>query len=499
MLYRAGVLGGSGPYSPNLAEGAFSEFASTILHSLGPMDQKRPIARLEVPAADPSYHIGVVCIKIQEDDDMAQTDDTRGRTAEPSRYNFTILLGNGSFVDLANQLSNPQTVLPFLYSVLGAPLAAAGLIVPLNNIGGLFGRAIAAPLITAARFSKWHMAFGSLAVGASLAALALFIEIIHLNAVIALFLLVAGIVGIGQGVSSVAFQDVLGRALPQERRGPLLFTQTAIGGALAIAAAWGTMRLFKDAKPLDSHMTLIWISAAVLVLAFVCSILVREAPPAKTEASDRAGGFASEVRRGFTLTGRTPWFRRYLVAQVLFLSVTLATTFYSIHAASLHGGKAGSLSVFVIFSSLGLVLGGPLWSWLVGKGFRPVFILGGLASMSAAILALIIEDVEGLQSVLLHAPVFLLATLGYEAVTQGRQVYVVNMTTEEERPFFISISQTLLGALSIGVAALFGVLAQVKGEAWPLLAVLAMNAIAVLYVFALPPAEEAARVRGRIS
>jgi hypothetical protein len=47
---------------------------------------------------------------------MAQINDTRGRTAEPSRYNFTILLGNGSFVDLANQLSNPQVVpaLPLL-------------------------------------------------------------------------------------------------------------------------------------------------------------------------------------------------------------------------------------------------------------------------------------------------------------------------------------------------------------------------------------------------
>jgi hypothetical protein len=99
-----------------------------------------------VPAADPSYHIVVVHIKIQEDE-MAQINDTRGRTAEPSRYNFTILLGNGSFVDLANQLSNPQVVLPFLYSVLGSPLAFAGLIVPMNNIGGLFGRAITAPLL----------------------------------------------------------------------------------------------------------------------------------------------------------------------------------------------------------------------------------------------------------------------------------------------------------------------------------------------------------------
>ncbi len=420
---------------------------------------------------------------------MDQSDDTRGRTTEPSKYNFAILLGNGSFVGLANQLSNPQTVLPFLYSALEAPLAFAGLIVPLNNVGTLFGRAIAAPIMKAARFRKWYMGFGSLAVGISLMALAFFVEIVHLSAVVAIFLLVAGIIGISQGVSSVAFQDILGRALPPERRGPLLFTQTALGGALAVTAAWGTMHVSENAKPLDSHMTLIWISAVVLVVAFVCSILVREAP-ARTDAGGRASGFVADIRRGFTLTGQTPWFRRYLVAQVLFLSVTLATTFYSIHAASLHGGKTGSLSVFVIFSSLGLVVGGPLWSWLVSKGFKLVFILGGLASMSAAILALIIEDVEDMQSVLVHAPVFLLAALGYQAVTQGRQVYLVNLAPEDERPFFISTSQTLLGALSIGVGALLGVLAHIQGPAWPLLVILAMNAIAVLYVFVLAPAEE---------
>jgi MFS family permease len=429
---------------------------------------------------------------------MTQPEDMRDRATKPTRYNFRILLGNGSFVDLAKQLSNPQVVLPFLYSVLGAPLAFAGLIVPMNKVGDLFGRAVSAPLISKARFSKRYMAFGSLVVGIFLMALAIFVQIIQPNAVAVIFLLVAGAIGVGQGLSNVAFQNVLGHAIPQERRGRLLFTQTAVGGALAIAAASATIPLFKNAKPLDSHITLVWISAVVLVLAFVFSLLVREAP-ANTDASSGARGFTSEIHRAFTLVGQAPWFRRFLVVQVLFLSVALATTFYSIHAASLHGEKSGSLSVFVIASSLGFVVGGPLWSWVLDKGVRPVFILGGLATMSAAILALIIEYVASLQSVLLHAPVFLLATLGYQAVTQGRQIYVVNMTTDEERPFFISISQTLLQALSIGVAALFGVLAHVNGEAWPLLVILAMNTIAVLYVFALPSVEEAARVRGRIS
>jgi hypothetical protein len=412
---------------------------------------------------------------------MTQTEDIRARATKHTRYNYRILLGNGSFVALANRVSDPHLVLTFLYSVLGAPLAFAGLIVPMHNIGGLLGRALSAPLISKARFSKRYMAYGSLAAGISLMALAIFVPIIHPTAAAMIFLLVAGTIGVSQGLGSVAFGDLLGRALPQERRGPLLFTQSAVGGVLAVAAASATILLFKDAKPLDSHISLIWISAVVLVLAFVFSLLVQEPPPNR-DAGSGARGFTSEIHKAFTLVGQAPWFRRFLVGQVLFLSVTLATTFYSIHAASLHGEKSGSISVFVVASSLGIVVGAPLWSRLLdNKGVRLVFILGGLATMSAAILALTIEYVDGLQFVLLHALVFLLATLGYQAVTQGRQVYLANMTTDEERPFLISIFHTLLAALSIGVAVLFGVLAQVNGEAWPLLAILAMNIVAVLY------------------
>jgi len=70
------------------------------------------------------------------------------------------------------------------------------------------------------------MAFGSLAMGVSLAALALFAVFLNVHALPAVFLLVAGVIGIGQGVSSLAFRDVVGHTLPPRRRGSLLFTQT---------------------------------------------------------------------------------------------------------------------------------------------------------------------------------------------------------------------------------------------------------------------------------
>jgi MFS family permease len=124
-------------------------------------------------------------------------------------------------------------------------------------------------------------------------------------------------------------------------------------------------------------------------LTSACSALVRGVA-AKREVKAETSGFISDLRRKVALTGRFPWFRRFLVARFLFLSVELATIFYSIHAASLHSEKAGSLSAFVIASSLGFIVGGPLWGWLINKNLRSVFVLGGIAGAGAAILALCI-------------------------------------------------------------------------------------------------------------
>jgi hypothetical protein len=418
---------------------------------------------------------------------VARINDTRRDRSDNSRYNFAVLLGQGTLVDLSSQLGSAHLVLPFLYSALGAPLAFAGLLVPASRIGRLFAQASAAPFIATARIRTWYMAFGSLAMGVSLAALALFAAIIDVHALPAVFLLVASVIGIGQGVGSLAFQDVLGRTLPPHRRGSLLFTQTALGAAFAIAAAWGTARIFEDAESLSSHMTLIWISAAALVLASACSALVRGVA-AKREVKAEASGFISDLRRNVALTGRFPWFRRFLVARFLFLSVELAMMFYSIHAASLHSEKAGSLSAFVIASSLGFVVGGPLWGWLINKSLRLVFVLGGIAGAGAASLALCIAYLN-LQSVPPYALVFVLAALGYQAVSQCRKVYLVDMAPEDQRPYFLSVSDTLIGSLAIGVGALFGLLAHIQGVTWPVVGILAMTVLAVLYVFALPSTE----------
>lgn len=58
------------------------------------------------------------------------------------------------------------------------------------------------------------------------------------------------------------------------------------------------------------------------------------------------------------------WFRRYALVQLLFVPVSLGTSFYSIHASVNHSDTAGSLHVLVISSSIGMVAGALFWRFV---------------------------------------------------------------------------------------------------------------------------------------
>jgi hypothetical protein len=57
-----------------------------------------------------------------------------------------------------------------------------------------------------------------------------------------------------------------------------------------------------------------------------------------------------------------PWVRDFLVTQVLFLSIALGTSFYSVHGATLHGQKSEALHYIVAVTAIGSLLFTALWT-----------------------------------------------------------------------------------------------------------------------------------------
>ena len=269
-----------------------------------------------------------------------------------------------------------------------------------------------------------------------------------------------------------------GQRGPAERRRRLLFTQAALGGLLASVVAIVSTWMFAGRDPIVGHIALEWIAGAFLVVSAGCSLLIGvEHVPTKAVARR---GLVATLRGGAQAARRYPWLREYLTQQILFLSVTLGTTFFSIRVAALHGSVPGSLAVIIAVTSLALVIGAVLWERvLTRQGFRGMLIGGTMCSAFAAVGAVSVERLGLVGSPFVHAIFILLATLANDAVSVAKSAFLVENARPEELSELSAFTQLIIGVASAVLAVAIAALAQVHGTVWPPMILLGLNVLAV--------------------
>jgi hypothetical protein len=420
--------------------------------------------------------------------------DTTALATEPPRRNYGLMLGQGAGYGLAGKLASTNVVLPFLCAALGGSLLVAGLLDPLNTLGSLIGFSIA-PMVLSTRLpSRTVLALMDIVAGALLFVLAA-VSLLLPNQSLAVDVVFVGValgMGIVCGVGIVAFTDLLARGINPGRRSTLLLTQAAIGGALACLVAIGSAWLFASRDPIVGHISLMWFAGGFLVLAGLCSLLVGvEHVPIQT---GQRRSLVATLKDGAAAARRYPWLRRYLIQQTLFLSVALATTFFSIRVAALHGSVPGSLAILIAVASTALVAGALLWKRVLkSRGFRGMLIGGTLCSTLAAAGAVTVERLGLVGSPLVHAIFILLATLANDAVTVAKSAYLVQHAEPAELPELSAFTQLAIGMASAVVAAGIATIAQIHGTVWPSAILLGLNVIAVIAAARTPtPAKDSA-------
>jgi len=70
-------------------------------------------------------------------------------------------------------------------------------------------------------------------------------------------------------------------------------------------------------------------------------------------------------------------------------------------------------------------------------------------------------------------------------VKNGRTLYLLGMTIDEERPFCIAVANVTIGMVAIVFGALLGALASLKGVSWVILALIVLNLLAAIYTLRL--------------
>ena len=411
-----------------------------------------------------------------------------------TRWNFRVLLGQGVLLDVSQTLSSPRLVLPFLYISFGAPAIFAGLLIPIVQISRMIGQIVSAPLISAAEICKWYMSLGILTATAALIVVALTADATsdtqHFVILTVIFLGVASVIGLGQGLSRLAFQNMLGYVVPRKLRRNLLFSQTGLSGLLAIILAWASQKFYFN-KADEEHLALLWAGIAVAMLSGILSMLVREAAVAEKKRNARITkqkkSIIATLLEGIESVRQVQWFRQFIIARILFLSIELAMPFYAILAAVEHVKTEDALGGFVIATSLGLMLGGFFWQRLSPWPLRRIMSLGGLIALVAAMVALLSHYGNPTSHWFYYDLVFFLIALADQGVASTRKIYIATLASAETRPYYIAVSDTLVGGAAVLFAFVLGALAHFQHALWPILVLAGLNGLAALYAMRLEP------------
>lgn len=392
--------------------------------------------------------------------------------AVDQQRNYVLHLLGGGALFIALQFGSVRLVIPWIDGHLGVAYILVASVVPVVQFGLIVAQLGGAPLISRVALRKRPVA--GLGLGLAAVLLAIIGAALRLPPELAGIALLFFVLcfAVSHGAFNVGYDDLLAKTVSKELRGRLVAHRAALGGTLTLLISLAILIFLPQVQ--GNQAMLLWLAVVGWIgvaLAYAC---LREPP---SEPQKQALTLA-QLSHGFGLIGVYPWFRRLLIGRAFLLSVELAIPFYAIHAATLHDPTAQNLTVFVVATGLGVVLGGLLWGNLSN---RVRMVAGALCTLSAGALILVVDGVEAWRIPYFHAFAFVLLTLGEQGAIQGEMTYMVDHAPASDRPALIATGNALMWTLGIGVGLALGAAGHLHDIRTPLVILMAFNAAAALY------------------
>ncbi|MBL8659785.1 MAG: hypothetical protein JNM75_08525 [Rhodospirillales bacterium] len=397
--------------------------------------------------------------------------------------NEWLFLSYGALAEVATRLASPQVVMPWIYTLIGGPLFLFGLLVPSVRLGAIASQLAALPILEAAKFRKWITVAASLIMAALLALVCVAVLELPTALATAFFFICTLCFGACNGTIQLTSQDAMARTVPLRRIAGLVALQSSLGGAMTLALSASLILINRNPGSPNRHLTLIAVAAAVWLVAALCFSLIKE--PAGDVAAKQS--LWQQACEGVRLYARVPWFRRYIAVRMLFLSVGLATPFYSIHAATLYQGAAHSLTIFVIAVGLANMLSGLVWRRMLSRDSRYVLVLVGFVAATAGLIAISEGRAARADIPYVYAVVLFLLAISEQGLTQASKTYVALIASNRERPLFLAVNNVLLSTLAVPVSSVLGVVAHMTHIIWALCILVVVTLCASINAFFMVP------------
>jgi len=396
------------------------------------------------------------------------------QVARDYRWNFSVNVLEGAAFWFGFSFASTSTIMPLFVSKLTPSPLAIGILAVLAQGSWYLPQIFTAnitermarkkPMVInvgffAERFPTWLWVVAAI-IAAGSPAVAL-----------AVFLLGYAWHGLGAGLIAPAWQDLIARCFPVNRRGRLLGLTTFFGaGAGIIGAAFSAWLLAAFAFPLNFVYTF-GIAAAAITISWFWLALTRE--PAQRVTAPRQSsrqfwkGLPNIIRQDHN-------FRRFLVARSLMAIGGMGSGFITVAAVRRWQIADSTAGVYTGVLLVGQTVSNLFVGWLADRyGHKLVLELGALTSCLAFVLAWRAPSPEWFYAV------FALMGVTLAAMIVSGILVVMEFSEPERRPTYIGIANTGVGLVSL-IAPLFGAWLASMDYGWLFAASAAVNLLALL-------------------
>lgn len=374
------------------------------------------------------------------------------------RHNVVVNLVDGGFFGLGWGFGSIGTVIPLFVSQLTDSALLIGLIPAIHAVGWQLPQLFMANSVSRLRRYKpmvmW-MTIQERVPYLGLALVALFAAGLGNKTALALAFFLLIWQGFGAGFTANAWQSMIAKIIPSDSRGTFFGLQAALANILMSAAAVAAGFILNRVEaPLN--FTLCFLLTCVgMALSMLFLGLTREPVDDEKTVPERQ---ASPWKGGLELLRRDRNFSAFLVVRLLSQFATMGFAFYIVYGLrrfDMDEITAGFLTAALMITS---TVANAVMGWLGDRlGHRAMLIAGSLAVALSSLIA------WGAPSIGWMYPVFILAGLANVAYWTIGMAITVEFGSEETRPTYIGLSNTLVAPFTIIAPLIGGWIADAAG------------------------------------
>ena len=374
------------------------------------------------------------------------------------RFNLTVNLLDGGFFGLGWGFGSIGTIVPLFVSHMTTSALLIGLIPSIHAVGWQLPQLFMANSV--ARLRRYKPMVMWLTINEripflGLALVALFLGTLGNRVALLLTFVMLTWQGLGAGFTANGWQSLVAKIIPSDWRGTFFGAQAALANVLmslsAIAAGYILDRVHATLNfSLCFVLTIVGVGISYIFIGLTREPVDHEKNIPEHQISPWKGGL--EILR------RDKNFRAYLVIRLLSQFATMGFAFYIVYGLRRFGMSdltAGFLTAALTITS---TVANAVMGWLGDRlGHRAMLIAGSVAAVFSSLMAWWAPSIGWLY------PVFILSGLAGVAYWTIGMAITVEFGSEETRPTYIGLSNTLVAPFTIIAPLIGGWIAQAAG------------------------------------